>query len=57
MKPRSLDIAGATNKPSGTERPQPHGYTSDLAKAGALMKEAGAEAGFIEAAAPVAVAG
>jgi len=34
------------NKASTTSWPQPHGYTSDLAKARALMKEAGVEGGF-----------
>ena len=34
------------NKANGTEWPHPHGYTYDLAKAKALMKEAGMESGF-----------
>jgi peptide/nickel transport system substrate-binding protein len=34
------------NKAVGVSWPQPHGYAQDLAKAKALMKEAGAEAGF-----------
>ena len=34
------------NRASGTTWPQPHGYGFDLAKARALMKEAGAEGGF-----------
>jgi len=34
------------NKAQAIEWPQPHGYTYDLAKARALMKEAGAAGGF-----------
>jgi peptide/nickel transport system substrate-binding protein len=34
------------NKASSTVWPQPHGYKTDIAKAKALMKEAGMEAGF-----------
>src|SRR5258706_79600 len=34
------------NKAAGVSWPQAHGYAQDLAKAKALMKEAGAEAGF-----------
>jgi peptide/nickel transport system substrate-binding protein len=34
------------NKASGTDWPQAHGYTYDLQKARALMKEAGAAGGF-----------
>jgi len=34
------------NKASGTDWPQPHGYAYDIPKARALMKQAGAEAGF-----------
>jgi peptide/nickel transport system substrate-binding protein len=34
------------NKAAGTDWPQPHGYSYDIPKARALMKEAGMEAGF-----------
>jgi peptide/nickel transport system substrate-binding protein len=37
---------GKDNKASGLDWPQPHGYAYDIPKARALMKEAGAEAGF-----------
>ena len=44
---RAVKMAGdKDNKANGTSWPQPTGYVTDLAKAKALMKEAGAEAGF-----------
>ena len=46
MYGRAAKLWGDSNKPKTAEWPQPHGYKTDLAKAKALMKEAGAEAGF-----------
>jgi peptide/nickel transport system substrate-binding protein len=47
MYKRSTKMWGdKDNKAAGTEWPQPHGYGYDIPKARALMKEAGAEAGF-----------
>jgi peptide/nickel transport system substrate-binding protein len=44
---RSTKMWGAkSNKASGTAWPQATGYVTDIAKAKALMKEAGSEAGF-----------
>lgn len=47
MYKRATKMWGSkTNKASATAWPQPHGYSSDMQKAKALMKEAGAESGF-----------
>jgi peptide/nickel transport system substrate-binding protein len=43
---RGIKLYGASPKVTTTAWPQPTGYTTDLAKAKALMAEAGAAAGF-----------
>ena len=46
MYKRSTRMWGGSNAPRSAEWPQPHGYTYDIPKARALMKEAGFENGF-----------
>lgn len=43
---RAVKLYGASNVPATSAWPQPHGYRTDIAKARALMKEAGLEGGF-----------
>jgi peptide/nickel transport system substrate-binding protein len=43
---RGIKLYGGSNEPTTPVWPQPHGYSTDLAKARALMKEAGLENGF-----------
>jgi peptide/nickel transport system substrate-binding protein len=46
MYRRAVKMWGGANPPRSADWPQPTGYGQDLAKARALMKEAGAGAGF-----------
>jgi len=43
---RAIKLYGGTNDPKTTAWPQPHGWTTDLAKARALLKDAGYPDGF-----------
>jgi len=43
---RAIKLYGGSNDPKTTAWPQAHGYNTDIAKAKALMKEAGFENGF-----------
>lgn len=43
---RAIKLYGGSNEPKSPTWPQPHGYRTDIAKAKALMKEAGMENGF-----------
>jgi peptide/nickel transport system substrate-binding protein len=46
MYGRGVKMYGGSNTPKTASWPQAHGYNTDLAKAKALMKEAGFEQGF-----------
>jgi peptide/nickel transport system substrate-binding protein len=46
MYRRAVKMWGGSSSPQSADWPQPTGYSYDLAKARALMKEAGAGAGF-----------
>jgi peptide/nickel transport system substrate-binding protein len=43
---RGVKLYGGSNEPKTTVWPQPHGWKTDLARARALLKEAGVESGF-----------
>lgn len=43
---RAIKLYGGTNDPKTTAWPQPHGWTTDLARARALLKDAGYPDGF-----------